>query len=396
MAHRYRLRPTTDQASRFTEHCAHARFVWNLALEQTNLYSVQRGPAPNNAERGRQLAEARQHSWLGEGSSTVQQQALRDFDQAMKNWWGGTHGRPTWRTRQSHNSFRVRDVKVRKVNARWGAIFVPKIGYVGFRLSRPMPDDFGMATISVDHSGRWHVSFTAPQPDFVRSPTGAEVGLDLGIKRSVTSSEGEHHDLPALLTPGEAQRKRRLQRRSARQTKGSARCERTLRSLARIAAREVDRRKDWIEKTTTDLVRRFDFVAIEDLRVKNMTRSAAGTAETPGTGVARKRGLNREIQRQAWSAFRRRLEQKAEAATSPVTVVAVNPAFTSQRCAACGHTEKGNRESQARFSCLVCGHQANADVNAAINILAAGHAVSGRGGTPHQRPCEASTIQAAA
>jgi putative transposase len=340
------------------------------------------------------LAEARKSSWLSEGSSSVQQQALRDFDQAMRNWWAGTHGRPTWRSKDRHNSFRVRDVSVRKINRRWAELLVPKLGMVRFRLSRPLPVEYGMATISLDRSGRWHVSFTAPQPTFQRERTGEVVGVDVGVAHTLTLSTGEHLDMPTLLTPGEAQRKLRLQRQFARQRKGSNRRARTKRSLARLSAREVDRRNDWIEQTTTDLVRRFDRIAIEDLNIKGMVRSAAGTIEQPGSNVAQKRGLNRSIHAQAWAKLRVRLEQKAAASTEECQVVALNPRYTSQRCARCGHTTPDNRESQAVFVCRACGHRANADVNAAENINAAGHAVTGRGGR-HGSPGEASTTRAA-
>lgn len=396
MAHRYRLRPTDEQTPWLVRHCSDARTVWNVALEQANLYRPHWGPTPNSAARNRQLAEARQSSSLGEGSSTVQQQALRDFDQALRNWWGGSHGRPTWRSyHKGHRSFRVRDTRARKVNRKWAELHVPKVGWVQFRLSRPLPAEYGMATIGQDRAGRWHVAFTAPQPEFVRVETGATVGIDVGVVHALTLSTGEHLNMPALLVSGQAQRKVRLQRQLARQRKGSKRRERTKLAIARLSAREVDRRNDWIEKTTTDLVRRFDRIGVEDLRIKNMVRSASGTIEAPGTNVAQKRGLNRSIHRQAWAKIRTRLEQKAAAATEPCEVVAVNPVGTSQRCAACGHTDRNNRETQAVFHCRACGHVANADVNAGENIdIAAGHAVSGRGGS-HGRADEASTTRAA-
>jgi putative transposase len=208
----------------------------------------------------------------------------------------------------------------------------------------------------------------------------------MGVAESVTTSDGEHISMPVLLTPGEAQRKRRLQRQMARQQKGSQRRARTKQAVARISARETDRRKDWIEKTTTTLVRDYDLIAIEDLKVKNMVRSAKGTVEKPGKNVRQKSGLNRSIHAQSWALFRQRLTDKATNATDLVELVAVNPAYTSQRCSGCGHTAKENRESQAIFRCRACGFTANADVNAAINILAAGQAVSGRGGTPHGQP----------
>ena len=233
-------------------------------------------------------------------------------------------------------------------------------------------------------------------------------GLDMGVAESVTTSDGEHISMPVLLTPGEAQRKRRLQRQMARQKKGSACRARTRQAVARISAREANRREDWIEKTTTAVVRDYDLITIEDLKVKNMTRSATGTVEKPGTRVRQKAGLNRSISSQAWAMFRQRLTDKAihatdlDGASRPVELLVINPAYTSLRCSGCGHTAKENRESQAVYRCRACGYTGNADVNAAINILAAGQAVSGRGGISHappirvdqaQRPDEASTTR---
>lgn len=166
----------------------------------------------------------------------------------------------------------------------------------------------------------------------------------------------------------------------ARQRKGSNRRARTKVVIARLRAREADRRSDVIEKATTELARTADVVRVEDLKVKQMMRSARGTIVQPGRNVRAKAGLNRAIAGTGWSMFARRLEDKIGARLERVPA-----AFTSQRCYECGHTVAGNRESQAVFRCGQCGHTANADVNAAENI-AAGRAVSARGGTGAVRP----------
>jgi putative transposase len=219
-----------------------------------------------------------------------------------------------------------------------------------------------------------------------RRATGTSVGLDMGVTHTATMSDGQFLDMPELLSQGEQQRKRRLQRKLARQTKGSNRRQATKLQIAKISAKESDSRKDWIEKTTTELVRDYDLIAIEDLKIKNMTRSAKGTVENPGTNVSQKSGLNRVILSQSWGLFRKRLTDKATNATVPVEIITINPAYTSLRCSECGHTDKENRKNQAEFSCLSCGHIDNADLNAAKNILAAGHAASGRGGTSQAKP----------
>jgi transposase len=145
-------------------------------------------------------------------------------------------------------------------------------------------------------------------------------------------------------------------------------------AIARLKATETDRRKDWAEKASTDIARRFDLIRVEDLKIGNMTRSARRIAVSPGRNVRAKTGLNREILRSGWGLLVRRLEDKA-----PGRVEKIRPAFTSQRCSACGHVDRDSRESQAIFRCTACGYACHADVNAARNI-AAGHAVTARGG----------------
>ncbi len=151
-------------------------------------------------------------------------------------------------------------------------------------------------------------------------------------------------------------------------------------ALARLRARETDRRKDWAEKASTNIARRFDVIRVEDLRIRNMTRSGKGTLENPGRNVRQKAGLNGGILRSGWGLLVRRLEEKA-----PGRVEKIRPAFTSQRCSACGQVDPKSRESQADFRCTACGYADNADVNAARNI-AAGHAVTARGGDGVTRP----------
>ena len=140
-----------------------------------------------------------------------------------------------------------------------------------------------------------------------------------------------------------------------------------------MKAKDGDRRKDWAQKTSTDLARRFDVIRLENLNIKDMTRSAAGTVQNPGRNVAQKTGLNRGILTSGWGLLAGRLEQKA-----PGRVEKVKAAYTSQTCNPCKHIAAQSRKSQATFVCVACGHSANADVNAARNI-AAGHAVTARG-----------------
>ena len=380
---RYRLLPTPAQEAVLRDHCAHARFVWNLAVEQHSHWYQGRAGAPGYLEQCRQLTAARaEHPWLAAGSQMVQQQALRDFARAMANFFAGTHGKARWRKAGRDEGFRVVAVKpghVRRLSRKTGEVWIPKAGRVRFRWSRAVPPGVKSYRVTRDRAGRWHVAFAAiPEP--VPAPGNREaVGIDRGVAVSAALSTGELLHAPGL-TARERKRMLRLERRLARTKRGSNRRKGVRLAIARLRVRETDRRKDWAEKASTDIARRFDLIRVEDLKVRNMARSARGTAQSPGRNVRQKAGLNREIMRSGWGLLVRRLQDKA-----PGRVEKIKPAFTSQRCSACGHVDVRSRESQARFVCTACGYADNADVNAARNI-AAGHAVAARGGDGVARP----------
>lgn len=379
---RFRLYPTVEQAAAMETHCGHARYVWNLAVEQQSWYRSGRGPAPGYNEQARQLTEARKESpWLAEGSQIVQQQALRDFATAMSYFFRGSHRKPGFRKRARSEGFRivaVRPSDVRQLNGRWSEVRVPKVGWVRFRRSRTVTAAKSYR-VTRDRAGRWHVAFAVVPAPTPGPGTGEVVGVDRGVAVSAALSTGELLNCPTL-RPKERERLLRLQRRLAKARRGSNRRGKVKVQIAKLKARDADRRKNWAEKTSTDLARRFDVIRVEDLRIDSMTRSARGTVETPGRNVRQKAGLNRAILAAGWGLLVRRTEQKA-----PGRVERTSAAYTSQRCSACGHTAPGNRKSQAVFLCVACGHRANADVNAACNI-AAGRAVTARGGCPVGQP----------
>jgi putative transposase len=365
------------------DHCAHARFVWNLAVEQHAHWHPGRTSAPGYLEQCRQLTQARaEYPWLAAGSQMVQQQALRDLAQAMARFFGSTHGRPSWRKAGRHEGFRIVALKpgeVRRLSRHVGEVRVPKAGWVRFRWSRAVPPGVKSYRMTRDRAGRWHVAFAAVPEPIPAPRNGLAVGIDRGVAVSAALSTDELLRVSGL---GGAERTRllRLERKLARARRGSNRRTWVKRAIARLRVRETDRRKDWAEKASTDIARRFDLIRVEDLQIKNMTRSAKGTRGDPGRNVRQKAGLNREILRSGWGILARRLEEKA-----PGRVEKVNPAFTSQRCSACRHADRKSRESQASFQCTACGFACHADVNAAKNI-AAGHAVTARGGDGAARP----------
>ncbi|TCO32485.1 transposase [Kribbella steppae] len=347
------------------------------------MWRRERGSVPGFVEQARQLTEARAaFGWLRAGSQTVQQQALRDFDQARRNYFAGSHRRPTWRRAGRHEGFRVVGAqagRVEQVSGKWARVLVPKVGWVRLRVSRALPDARSYR-ITRDRVGRWHIAFAAV-PDPVPAPSnGAVVGVDRGVTVSAALSTGELLNCPGL-SESEQRRLVHLQRRLARAQRGSNRGKRVKAAIAKIHARAADRRKDWVEKTSTDLARRFDVIRVEDLRVAHMTRRPKPKPDPakPGSYLANRRrakaGLNRGILSNGWGLLVQRLEHKAAG-----RVEKINAAYTSQTCSRCGHCAPGNRDSQA-FRCQSCGHSDHADVNAAVNI-AAGRAVSARRDKP--------------
>jgi transposase len=376
---RYRIYMSSEQESVLMRHCANARFVWNLAVEQESWWHPGRGSAPGYVEKCRQLTAARaDNPWLREGSQVVQQQALRDHHWALQAFFNGTRGRPSWRKAGRDEGFRIvgqrgKGWDVRRLNRHWGEVRIPKAGWIRFRWSRPVPDEAKSFRITRDMAGRWHIAF-AVTPGPVPAPGNREVvGIDRGVVVSAALSTGEMLHCPAL-TDRESARLQRLKRQLSKAQRESSRRGRVKSAVARLNAREKDRRKDWCEKVSTDLARRFDVIRVENLNIKSLTRSVKGTKEMPGRNVANKSALNKGILSSGWGLLVRRIEDKA-----PGRMEKVPTAFTSQRCSVCGCVDRKSRESQALFRCTACGYTSNADVNAARNI-AAGHAVKARGG----------------
>ena len=369
------------------DHCGHARYVWNLAVEQHGHWHPGRKSAPGYLEQCRQLTQARaEYPWLAAGSQTVQQQALRDYAQAMAGFFDSENpaGQPSWRKADRHEGFRItgrrgRQWDVRRMSRKAGEVWVPKAGWVRFRWSRTVPPDAKSYRVTRDRAGRWHVAFAVIPEPMPAPGNGQVVGIDRGVAVAAALSTGELLRCPGL-TGRERTRLRRMQRTLARAKRGSNRRGRVRHTIARLRARETDKRKDWAEKVSTEIARRFDVIRVENLQITNMTRSARGTPDDPGRNVRQKAGLNRGILGSGWGLLVRRLEDKA-----PGRVEKIKPQYTSQRCSACGQVDRDSRESQALFRCTACGYAGHADVNAAINI-AAGHAVTARGGDGAARP----------
>jgi putative transposase len=354
---RYRLAPTAEQETTLRQFAGTARFIYNLALEQRIVFWRQHraltGRSINYVGQNREVTELRsQVDWIRATPSSALTQALRDLDRAYAVFFAGRARFPSPRVKGVHDSFWVkgREAPFRQLNAKWAAVRIPNMGWVKFRLTRPISGKATSATVSC-RAGLWFVSFAREIEHKATISTLPEVGIDRGVANTVALSTGELLSTPAT---GRLERlKRRGQRILSRRKRGSNRYRKQRQRVARLAAKIVRDRADWRHKTTTSIVRRFGVVAVEDLRTASMVRA--------------NRGLARSIHEQGWRAFETVLAYKLEERGG--TLIKVNPAYTSQTCSACETIDKASRESQASFACRHCGFAAHADTNAAINIL---------------------------
>lgn len=417
LVHVARLYPTSEQTERLDAQGHAARGLWNLLHEWHAMCREHRRPMLSMAEVDRQMRAARKDppegfEWLSTLPAQACQQVLKQYQRTWKRCFDGLVRPPRFkarsRSRMAVDVPQARQLRVVRLNRRWGELTVPGVGRVRFRWTRPLPGvsrgEPGRLTGArmVREANGWHVVFRIETLDVSPAPhSGPVVGIDRGVTRALALSDGTFRDLPALLSPGEARRLLRLERKAARQrrsrprgTPTSNRLHRTYDQIAAMRARTKRRRGDWAHKVTTEISRQFGVVAVEDLKIRNMTRSARGTLEAPGRNVQAKAGLNRAILDVGWGRIGEHLAYKT---TREGRVLVKVPApRTSQKCHACGVVDPASRRTQALFACTACGWSGNADTNAAKNILAAGRAVNGRGATAVASGLEASTAREAA
>jgi putative transposase len=380
--HRFRLdldEAGAELCSRTTGIC---RFLWNLALEQRSMAWKHGRHSVGYYSQRAELKDLKVAApWMAEAPHHALQETLRDLDRGFQNFFAGRASYPTFRKKFQRDSFRFPDPKQFVVDEENQRVKLPKLGWVRYRNGKgrhALKLAGKTKSITVSREGKhWFASVLCEiemaDPKPVQAPA---VGVDLGVAQAITTSTGEV--LAVLgMTKAEARRKASLQRSMARKQKGSKNRSKARKRLAEFQTRISRRRRDAIHKATTILAKSHGLVVVEDLRVKDMTASAKGTLEAPGRNVKAKAGLNRVILDKGFGEIRRQLDYKCRWYGS--TLVAVNPAYTSQRCSECGHTEAGNRKTQSSFVCLACGHTENADQNAAKNILAAGQAVRAEG-----------------
>lgn len=308
-------------------------------------------------------------AWMANTPVHAQQQTLRRLEAAYKRFFAKHGGYPSFKRYGDDAGLRFPDPKQFAVDRENGRVKLPKLGWLRMRMSQHVLGD--LRNITVTREGdRWFVSIQVEGPEIVpmqaQAPT---LGIDLGIAAFVATS-GDLLVEPLKALAAGQKKLRRMQRHVSRKFKGSSNRRKATKRLGNWHRKIAHRREDWLHKLSTQIASEHQVVAVEDLKVKNMLASAKGTAEAPGKNVRAKAGLNRSILDASWGRFVEHLTYKVEWRGG--RVILVNPAYTSRTCRICGFESAENRKSQSLFECLACGHNENADIHAAKNILRLG------------------------
>ena len=372
-AFKFELTPTGEQQRQMRRFAGSCRFVFNKALAlQKDRY--ERGEKKlGYAGLCKELTGWRNGAetpWLSDAPIHPLQQTLKDLERAYSNFFAKRADFPRFKKKGQSDSFRYPDPKQIKLDQGNARVFLPKLGWLRFRQSRDVLGAVKNITVS-QSSGKWFVSIQTEREVAQSIPQGDAVGIDMGVARFATLSDGTYF-APLNSFKRHEDRLRRAQQSMSRKTKFSNNWKKAKSRVQRIHSRIGNARRDFLHKTSTTISQNHAMVCIEDLQVRNMSQSAAGTTEKPGRNVRAKSGLNKSILDQGWFEFRRQLDYKV--AWRGGWLVAVPPQYTSRTCPCCGHVSAENRKTQAQFLCVACGYANHADVVGAINILRAGHA----------------------
>ena len=386
-AFKFELKPNGRQARQISQFCGCARYVYNRTLSlEKSLYAKDNKHSFRYTEAANRLPEWKtKHPFLKECHSQVLQQSLKDLDRAYTNFFEKRANFPKYKKKFRHDSIRFpQGVELDEIKQK---IRLPKVGWVGYRKSQNIIGTIKNVTV-IRRGEKWDVSIQTEYDNIPPETTPSEVGIDMGVKRFATLSNGEFFE-PISPFKREQEKLAKLQRKLARQKKESRNSRKTKRKIARLYRHIADSRRDFLHKTSTQIAQNHSTVFVEDLKVSNMSASAAGTKENPGKKVKQKRGLNRSILDQGWYGFFQMLSYKLERKGGKL--IKVDSRNTSRTCPQCGYVSAENRKTQASFACIHCGYHANADLVGAINVLRAGRARLACGKSGALRPLSAGT-----
>ncbi len=368
-SYQFELRPTGEQQRGMRRFAGSCRFVFNKALALQKERHEQGERRLGYAELCKTLTGWKTQPetlWLSQTPSQALQQALKNLERAYRNFFEKRAAFPKPRKKGRNDSFRYpQGIQLDQASSR---LFLPKLGWVRYRNSRDVLGTAKNVTVSAS-CGKWYVSIQTEREVDPPLPKGDAVGIDMGIARFATLSDGTFY-APLNSFKRHQDRLRKAQQAMSRKVKFSNNWKKEKSRIQKIHSRIGHARRDYLHKATTTISQNHARVCIEDLQVRNMSKSAAGTVEKPGKNVRAKSGLNQSILDQGWFEFRRQLDYKL--AWNGGWLIAVPPQNTSRTCPCCGHVSVDNRQTQAQFLCVGCGFEENADVVGAINILSRG------------------------
>jgi putative transposase len=371
-AFKFELRPDNQQERQMRRFAGACRFVYNKALALQKERYEQREKKLSYIQLSRLLTEWRSSeelAWLANAPYSILQQKLIDLEKAYTNFFAKRADFPRFKKKgRNRDSFRYPDPKAFKLDQDNNRIYLPKLGWIRYRNSRKVLGELRNVTVSFK-GGKWFVSIQTRREVEKPIPKGGIVGIDLGIARFATLSDGTFYT-PINSFKRHQDSLRKAQQSLSRKVKFSKNWGKAKIKVQRIHTRIANIRLDFLHKASTTISKNHAIVCIEDLQVQNMSKSAAGTKESPGKNVRAKSGLNRSILDQGWFEFRRQLEYKLE--WNGGKLILVPPKNTSRTCPCCGYVSEDNRPTQDKFECVECGFKDNADVVGAINILSRG------------------------
>jgi putative transposase len=372
-AFEFELRPNRAQQQQMRCFAGSCRFVYNkgLALQKARFDAGEK--KLNYAGLCKLLTQWRSQTetlWLKDAPTHPLQQALKDLERAYTNFFAKRADLPRFKKKGRHDSFRYPDPKQIRLDQASARLFLPKLGWLRYRNSRQVLGLVRNVTVRLS-CGKWFVSIQTERELEQPLPRGGAVGIDLGVVRFATLSDGTVYAPLNSFKRHQTRLRKGLQALSRKQ-KFSNNWQKAKVRIQRIHARIGNARRDYLHKTSTAISQNHAMVCIEHLQVQNMSKSAAGSTEIPGKHVRAKAGLNKSILDQGWFEFRRQLEYKLS--WNGGSLILVPAQNTSRRCPQCDHVSAQNRQTQQRFHCMACGFEENADRVGAINILRAGHA----------------------
>ncbi|MDM1719944.1 RNA-guided endonuclease InsQ/TnpB family protein [Acinetobacter towneri] len=411
---KFRLLPNQEQEILLNQAIGSARFVWNQILAKSfEMFAKDEFIRYETIEKNLvPLKKIPEFSFLGDTYSACLQQKIRDLATAWKKFYNAKEQAKLKQKPfkpKKPRFFKLADgseVQLRPLMPRFkkksdgeqsfrlpfqdcdvvgDRVSLPKkTGWIKFKKSQEIVGKITSVTIK-KICGLWYISFcTNREVEQPIHPSKSAIGIDLGVKKLITTSSGQVFD-PINSFKANQVKLARLQRKLRKKTKFSQNWKKLNLKINKLHHHIANIRHDYLHKVTTTLSKNHAMIVVEDLKVANMSKSAKGSIEKKGKNVKAKSGLNKSILDQGLSMLVDMLEYKQ--LWRGGLLVKIDPRYTSQTCSSCGHVAKENRQTQAKFECVECGFSENADINASCNILAAGHAVlSVEGGCGKGRP----------